>query len=138
MRKRAREFINEDNEHVQKKHNEDKTDESSKEVKEVAMSIGEARPTSISSSVTAPQPLTRQQLKGWTRKQVLESQAEAKKRRRVDRQDPRDAERKLIMGIDNVGISNGYGKEIRQLQARQDIHPKKALKGCDNDAIARR
>ena len=51
------------------------------------------KPTSTSSIVTASQPLTQRQLKEWTRKQVLEGQAEAKKQRRADDQSLQNAER---------------------------------------------
>ena len=106
VRERAREVANLNEGQSQKKHHEDERGKIPKRSGEAAESKGEGNTTSTSSSVTASQPLTWQQLKDWARKKVLEGQAEAKKQRRAIDISLQKAER---VWESNSGSSEGYG-----------------------------
>ena len=76
-----------------------------------------ARPKSIPGESNAPKPLTRQELKDWTRKRVSEEQAAVKKRKRDDEQIhiiQRLSEGK-VEGKDNDKAQGRLGEPYRML-----------------------
>ena len=59
------------------------------------------------------------QLKDWTRKQVLEGQAEVKQRKQERIQNQKVTEREFNKGKSNAGSSDGIGNEIPHMRARR-------------------
>ena len=145
VRKRARESNNVEEEQVLKQHLENhdaeqtnpagaapETSHLEEDAEDQCVSV--ARNTSTSSTVTEQQPWTRRQPEDWTRKHVLEGQAEAKQRKQEIIQNQKSAECEFNKGKSNAGSSNGIGNETPQMRARRIPN---AAKQSEINAIAR-